>query len=61
MNTKYIFTIALKNSRKIGRAPDSVRMISYNAVRCPDGHRPMLSYKTPAGTRTICDHARENS
>jgi len=54
-------TIAPENSRKIGRAPYGVRLISYNAVRCPAGHRPMLSYKTPAGARTICDHARENS
>jgi len=55
------FTIAPENSRKIGRAPYGVRLISYNAVRCPAGHRAMLSYKTPAGDRTICDHARENS
>ena len=55
------FTIAHENSRKIGRAPYGVRLISYNAVRCPAGHRPMLSDKTPAGARTICDHARENS
>ena len=55
------FFIAPENSRKIGRAPYGVRLISYNTVRCPAGHRPMLSYKTPAGARTICDHARENS
>jgi len=55
------FTIAPENSRKIGRAPYGVRLISYNAVRCPAGHCPILSYKTPAGARTICDHARENS
>ena len=55
------FTIAPEKSRKIGRAPYDVRLISYNAVRRPAGHRPMLLYKTPAGARTICDHARENS
>jgi len=38
------FTIA--PSRKICRAPYGVRLISYNAVRCPAGHRPILSYKT---------------
>jgi len=54
------FFIAPEKSRNIGRAPYGVRLISYNAVRCPAGHRPMLSYKTPAGARTICDHAREN-
>jgi len=55
------FTIAPENLRKIGRAQYGVRLISFNAVRCPAGHRPMLSYKTPAGARAICDHARENS
>jgi len=55
------FTIAPENSRKIGRVPYGVRLIFYNAVRCPAGHRPMKLYKTPAGARTICDHARENS
>ena len=55
------FTIAPEKSRKIGRASYGARLISYNAIWCPAGHRPMLSYKTPAGARTICDHARENS
>jgi len=53
------FTIAPENLRKIGRAPYDVRLIFYNAVRCPAGHLPMLSYKTPAGARTICNHVRE--
>jgi len=51
----YIFIIARENSCKIGRAPYSVRLISYNAgrapydvVRSPIGHRPMFSY-TDAG------------
>jgi len=42
---------------KIGRAPYGVRLISYKSgwalyefVRCPAGHRPMLSY-TDAGRR----------
>ena len=46
-----LFTIARENSCKIDRAPYGVRLISYNAgrtpydiVRCPAGHRPMLSY-----------------
>jgi len=61
----HIFIIARENSYKIDRAPYGVRLISYNAgrapydvVRCPAGHRPMLSYP---GARTICDHAKENS
>ena len=44
------FTIAPEKSRKIGQAPYGVRLISYNAVRCPAGHRPMFSY-TDAGPR----------
>ena len=36
------FTIAPENSRKIGRASYGVWLRSYNAVRCPAGHRPML-------------------
>jgi len=37
------FTIAPENSRKIGRAPYGVQLISYNAVRCLAGHWPMFS------------------
>ena len=44
------FTIAHENSRKIDQAPYGVRLISYNAVRCPVGHRPMFTY-TDAGLR----------
>ena len=44
------FTNAPENSRKIGRAPYGVRLISFNVVRCPVGHRPMFSY-TDAGRR----------
>ena len=46
-----VFIIAREISRKIGRSPYGVRLISYNAgrapydiVRCPAGHRPMFSY-----------------
>ena len=52
-----VFIIARENSCKIDRAPYGVLLISYNAgrapyniVRCPAGHRPMLSY-TDAGRR----------
>jgi len=52
-----LFIIARENSCKIGRAPYGVRRIPNNAVRapfdivrCPSGHRPMLSY-TDAGRR----------
>ena len=51
------FAIAPENSRKVVRAPYGVRLISYNA-----GHRPIFLYiQAPAGARTICDHASENS
>jgi len=50
-----LFIIALENSCKIGRAPYTFRLISFNAgqapydiVRFPAGHRPRLSY-TDAG------------
>ena len=39
------FTIAPEKSSKIGQAPCGVRLISYNAVRCTAGHRPMFAYK----------------
>jgi len=48
-----VFIIARENifhPCKIGWALYGVRLISYNAVRCPAGHRPMLSY-TDAGRR----------
>jgi len=35
------FTIAPEYSRKIGQAPYGFRLLSYNAARCPVGHRPM--------------------
>jgi len=44
------FAIAPENSRKVVRAPYGVLLISYNAVRCPAGHRPMFLY-TGAGWR----------
>jgi len=49
------FTIAPENSRKIGRAPCGVRLISYNAVRCPAWHRPMLFIyiRRPAPVRYV--------
>ena len=48
------FTIAPENSRKIGRAPCGLRLISYNAVRCPAGHRPMSHIRRrPAPVRYV--------
>jgi len=40
------FTIAPENSRKIGRAPYGVRLIFYNAVRCP---ADLLQRRTVSG------------
>ena len=60
-----VFIIARENSCKISRAPYGVLLISYNAgrapynvVRCP-GISRCYHIQTPAGTRTICEHARE--
>ena len=50
ITTSNEFTIAPENSSKIGRPPYGVRLITYNAVRCPAGHRLMFSY-TDAGRR----------
>ena len=47
-----VYVSVRENSCKISRAPYGVRLISYNAARCPAGDRPMLlvSY-TDAGRR----------
>jgi len=39
---------------KIDRSLYGVRLISYNAGRC-------YHTRTPAGSRTVCDHAKGNS
>jgi len=61
----HIFIIARENSCKIDRAPYGVRLISYNAGRAPydvvSGIGRCFHIQTPAGARTICDHAKENS
>ena len=47
----HIFIIARENSCKIDRAPYGARP---GIGRC-------FHIQTPAGARTICDHAKENS
>jgi len=50
-----VFIIAHDKLCKIDRAPYDVQLISYNAGRAS---ADVFYIQTPAGARTICDHAR---